>query len=79
MNLMKFVKLTYITPLLFNNKEKSGMTISSRKRSFKQGDWAFCMTPDSDFKGKICTHWLGPYNIDIVYDNGSVKLCTINE
>ena len=32
-----------------------------------------------DFKAKFTTHWLGPYEIVEAYDNGSVKLQTIND
>ena len=32
-----------------------------------------------DFKAKFTTHWLGPYEIVEVYDNGSVKLQTIDD
>ena len=32
-----------------------------------------------DFKAKFTTHWLGPYEIAEVYDNGSVKLQTIDD
>ena len=42
------------------------------------GDWALLF--DSKFKifkAKFTTHWLGPYDILEVYDNGSVKLQTI--
>jgi hypothetical protein len=49
------------------------------KRKFKVGDWALLF--DSrfmDFKGKLCTQWLKPYEIDIVHDNGSIKICTID-
>ena len=31
-----------------------------------------------DFKGKLCTRWLGRYEVDTVFDNGTVKLVTIN-
>lgn len=31
-----------------------------------------------DFKGKIYTRWLGSYEVDTVFDNGIVKLVTIN-
>jgi hypothetical protein len=30
------------------------------------------------FKGKLTTHWLGPYDIDMVYDNGSVRIKAID-
>ena len=32
-----------------------------------------------DFKGKLCTRWLGPYLVDRVFDNGIVRLVTIDE
>ena len=31
-----------------------------------------------DFKGKLCTRCLSPYEVDMVYDNGIVKLTTID-
>ena len=32
-----------------------------------------------DFKGKVRTIWLSPYQIDRVFDNGIVHLVTIDE
>ena len=32
-----------------------------------------------DFKGKLRTRWVGPYLVDIVFDNGTVRLVTIDE
>ena len=32
-----------------------------------------------DFQGKFQTHWLGPYEIEKVFDNGAVKIRTIDE
>jgi hypothetical protein len=29
------------------------------------------------FKGKLTTHWLGPYEVDTVYENGAVKIKTM--
>jgi hypothetical protein len=51
-----------------------------KKKKFKVGDWALLF--DSKFKyfrGKFHTRWLGPYEIDIVYDNGAIKLHTIDD
>ena len=31
-----------------------------------------------DFKGKLCTRWLGPYKVDTVFDDGTVKLVTVD-
>lgn len=32
-----------------------------------------------DFQGKFQTHWLGPYEIEKVFDNGAVNIRTIDE
>jgi hypothetical protein len=51
-----------------------------RKKKFKPGDWALLF--DSKFKifkGKLSTHWLGPYEIETIFYNGSVKIKTIDE
>ena len=32
-----------------------------------------------EFKGKLRTRWLGPYLVDIVFDNGTVILVTNDE
>ena len=32
-----------------------------------------------NFKGKLTTHWMGPYEIDTVYDNSSIKIKTIDK
>jgi hypothetical protein len=47
MNSMKFVSLPCTIPLLSNNKEKIGMTSSSRKINLKKEIEAFYMTTDS--------------------------------
>jgi hypothetical protein len=31
------------------------------------------------FRGKITTRWLGPYEVDTAYDNGAVKIKTIDD
>jgi hypothetical protein len=31
-----------------------------------------------EFQGKLCTRWLGPYEVDIVFPNGTVRLITID-
>jgi hypothetical protein len=31
-----------------------------------------------DFRGKFHTRWLGPCNIDIVYENRAIKLHTVD-
>ena len=32
-----------------------------------------------DFQGKFQTHWLGPYEIEIFFSNGAVRIKTIDE
>jgi hypothetical protein len=31
------------------------------------------------FKGKLTTQWLGPYEVDTIYDNGAVKIKKIDD
>ena len=51
-----------------------------KKKTFEEGDWELLF--DSwfkHFKGKLTTRWMGPYEIVTVFDNGSVKIKTIDE
>lgn len=51
-----------------------------KERKFQPGDWALLF--DSKFKnfqGKFQTHWLGPYEIENVFDNGAVRIRIIDE
>ena len=32
-----------------------------------------------DFKGKLTTRWLGPYEVEHVFNNGSVRIHTIDD
>ena len=51
-----------------------------KKEQFKVGDWALIYDfKFKNFKAKFTTHWLGPYEIAEVYDNGSIKLQTIDD
>jgi hypothetical protein len=50
-----------------------------KKKQFQVGDWALLFDSRfKNFKGKFSTHWLGPYEVDMVFDNGSVKIKTID-
>jgi hypothetical protein len=50
------------------------------KKSFQSSDKALLYDSRfKSFKSKLSTQWLGPYEVDIVYDNGSVKIKTIYE
>jgi hypothetical protein len=32
-----------------------------------------------NLKGKLTTHWMGPYEIDTIYENGSIRIKKIDE
>ena len=51
------------------------------KKIFCEGDWALLYDSrfKRDFKGKLRTRWLGSYQIDRVFDNGTIHLVTIDE
>jgi hypothetical protein len=51
-----------------------------KKKKFQQGDWALLYDSRfKNFKGKLTTCWMGPYEIGTVYDNGSINIKTIDE
>ena len=51
-----------------------------RKKQFQEGDWALLFDSRfKDFRGKLTTHWLGPYEVEQVFDNGSVRIRTIDD
>ena len=51
-----------------------------KKKEFQLGDWDLLLDSKfKDFKGKFTTHWLGPYEIQQVFDNGYVRIKTIDE
>jgi hypothetical protein len=51
-----------------------------KNNSFQSGDWALLYDSRfKNFKSKLSTRWLGPYEVDTVYDNGSVTVNTIDE
>ena len=51
-----------------------------KKKQFHEGDWALLFDSRfKDFIGKLTTHWLGPYEVEQVFDNGSVRICIIDD
>ena len=51
-----------------------------KKKQFQEGDWALLFDSQfKDFKGKLTTHWLGPYEVEHVFNNGSVRIRTIDD
>jgi hypothetical protein len=50
-----------------------------KNKLFHPGDWALLYESRFKyFKGKLHTRWLGPYEVDTVFDNITVKLITID-
>lgn len=50
-----------------------------KNKVFHKGDWALLYDSRfQDFPGKLQTHWLGPYEIQKVHDNGTITLTTID-
>lgn len=50
-----------------------------KNKVFHEGDWALLYDSRfQDFSGKLQTHWLGPYEIQKVHDNGTLTLITID-
>ena len=51
-----------------------------KKKKFQTGDWALLLDSRyKNFKGKLTTDWLGPYEIVTAFDNGSVRIKTIDD
>ena len=51
-----------------------------KNKVFQSGDWALLYDSRfKDFKGKLCTRWMGPYEVDVVFDNETVRLVTIDD
>jgi hypothetical protein len=50
-----------------------------KKKLFQKGDWALLY--DScfkEFQGKLHTRWLGPYKVDTIFPNETIRLITID-
>lgn len=51
-----------------------------RKKQFKTGDWALLFDSRyKDFWGKLTTRWLGPYEVETTFENGVVRIKTLDE
>eukprot|EP00253_Pinus_taeda_P011024 PITA_11024 len=51
-----------------------------KQKQFQKGNWALLYDSRFDnFQGKLRTRWLGPYEIDVVFPNGTVRLLTIDD
>ena len=50
------------------------------KKTSEERDWPLLFNSwFKHFKGKLTTRWMGPYEIVTVFDNGSIKIKTIDE
>jgi hypothetical protein len=82
-SLMSWTKLgrkNFKEPSSFKSREQNGMTSISKRKKNQQGDWALLYDNRfNNFKGKLTTHWMGPYEIDTIYDNVSIRIKTIDE
>jgi hypothetical protein len=51
-----------------------------RKEQFKPSDWDILFySKFKNFKGKLSTHWLGPYDIEMIFEKGPVWINTIDK
>ena len=50
-----------------------------QEKKIHPGDWALLFDSRfKKFKGNLTTHWLGPYEIEKVFENGSINVKTID-
>jgi hypothetical protein len=67
------------TGLIQKQKEKWHDKFINNKL-FKVEDWVLLFDSRfKNFKGKFSTRWLGPYENEVVFDNGFVKVRTIDD
>ena len=51
-----------------------------RNKVFQSGDWALLYDSRfKDFKGNLCSWWMEPYEMNAIFDNGTVRLVTIDD
>ncbi len=66
--------------ILIQNQRSKWQDKYIKKKHFQPRDWALLF--DSKYKilkGKLATRWLGPYEVETVFDNGSIKIKTIDD
>jgi hypothetical protein len=52
----------------------------TKNKQFQKGNWALLYDSRfKEFQGKLRTRWLGPYEVDTVFPNGTVRLLTIDD
>jgi hypothetical protein len=51
-----------------------------KNKQLQKGNWALLYDSRfKEFQGKLRTRWLGPYEVDTVFPNGTVRLLTIDD
>eukprot|EP00253_Pinus_taeda_P028029 PITA_28029 len=51
-----------------------------KHKQFQKGNWGLLYDSRfENFQGKLRTRWLGPYEVDTVFPNGTVRLLTIDD
>ena len=65
--------------MLIQNQWKQWYDKFIKQNQFNAGYWALLFDSWSiNFKGNLTTRWLGPYEVVTDFDNGSVKIKTID-
>jgi len=51
-----------------------------KQKQFQKGNWALLYDSRfENFQGKLRTRWLRPYEVDVVFPNGTVRLLMIDD
>ena len=65
--------------MLIQNQRNKWHDKFIKKNQFNTGDWALLFDSRyTNFKGKLTTRWMGPYEVVTAFDNGSVEIKTID-
>ena len=64
--------------MLIQNQRNKWHDKFIKQNKFNIGDWALLFDSRyKNFKGKLTMRWMGPYEVVIAFDNGSVEIKTI--
>ena len=65
--------------MLIQNQRKQWHDKFIKKKKFNAGYWALLFNSRfKKIKAKLTTRWLGPYEVVTTFDNGSIKIKTID-
>ena len=66
--------------MIIQNQRKTWHDKFIQQNQFNTGYWALLFDSRYKiFKGKVTTHWMGPYEVVTSFDNGSVEIKTIDD